>query len=258
MSIFFHYFIFIINCAFIFCDKCCEIGLRESPGYVLVKSNAKSLKSVIARKEVLNVEKCKEFAESKKALAFNFGSEESKNNFRSNYNGNCVALDCPEVHNFTALQNATGVKYYSSYPYWIWANDNSTNGSLSCVPKVGLFLFFEEPFNFAAARLTCGNLNSTLAHVISEERTEGLTKIIGNVPTFVGLSSQDRKRTWKNEFDEPLECFDYRAWGEREPSHSRGCVALTRPNLKDSPFWKVLPCNVECPFICEIPPAKYI
>lgn len=43
---------------------------------------------------------------------------------RSNYNTNCVALDCPEVHNFTALQNATGVKYYSSYPYWIWANDN--------------------------------------------------------------------------------------------------------------------------------------
>lgn len=79
MSIFFHYFIFTINFAFIFCDKCCEIGLRESPGYVLVKSNAKSLKTIIARKEVSNVEKCKEFAESKKALAFNFGWEESKN-----------------------------------------------------------------------------------------------------------------------------------------------------------------------------------
>lgn len=76
----------------------------------------------------------------------------------------------------------------------------ATNGSLSCVPRVGLFLFFEEPFNFPAAQLVCGKLNATLAHVISEERTEGLMRIIGNVPTFVGLSSQGEKRSWKNEF----------------------------------------------------------
>lgn len=79
MMLIFFFCIFALNCPITFGDKCCEISFRESPGYVLVKSNAKSLKTIIARKEVLNVEKCKEFAESKKALAFNFGRENSKN-----------------------------------------------------------------------------------------------------------------------------------------------------------------------------------
>ena len=63
------------NFEFILCNKCCSIGLRDPPGLNLVKINARSLKTVIARKEVSNVEKCKEFAEFKKGLAFNFGRE---------------------------------------------------------------------------------------------------------------------------------------------------------------------------------------
>ena len=74
MSILF-YSIFFLSFEVIFCNKCCQNGLRNPPRYILVKSNARSLKSVIARKEVSNVDKCKEFAKSKRGLAFNFGRE---------------------------------------------------------------------------------------------------------------------------------------------------------------------------------------
>ncbi|XP_033215589.1 lithostathine-1 [Belonocnema kinseyi] len=253
------FLILLLNFVFIFCNKCCSIDLRAPPGFTLVKFNARSLKNVVARKEVASMEKCKEFAESKKGLAFNFGREnftESSSIEDDLYNSNCIVLDCPEIHNFTALQNATGMKYYSSYPYWLWNNNNLTNGSISCVPRVGLFMFFEDRLNFTDARLSCQNLNGTLAHVISEERTEGLAKFIGNSPTYVGLSSQGEKRNWKNEIDEPLECFDYRAWDRGEPTNSRGCVVLFRKNLRAIPIWRVLPCKLSFPYICEIPPTK--
>lgn len=67
--------IFLLNFGFIFCNKCCSINLRAPARFTLVKFNARSFKNVIARKEVASVEKCKEFAESKKGLAFNFGRE---------------------------------------------------------------------------------------------------------------------------------------------------------------------------------------
>ena len=161
---------------------------------------------------------------------------------------------------------------------------------MSCVPGVGLFMFFEDRLNFTDARLSCQKLNGTLAHVVSEERTEGLANFVGNTPTYVGLSSQGEKRIWKNEFGikkknifyfkskvsklsnlkltynlfctinffpgESLECFDYRAWGEGEPTNSRGCVVLFRKNVKAIPIWRVSPCNLAFPYVCEIPPAK--
>lgn len=66
----------------------------------------------------------------------------------------------------------------------------------------------------------------------------------------------NRKYIVKFNTGEPLSCFDYRAWGEGQPSH-RGCVSLVNPSGESSPpFWKVVPCYVSLPFICEISPLS--
>lgn len=54
-------------------DCCKDVDSRSAISYQLIKSNAKSIKSVITRRRIASVAKCKDFAESKQALAFNFG-----------------------------------------------------------------------------------------------------------------------------------------------------------------------------------------
>lgn len=162
-----------------------------------------------------------------------------------------------------------------------------------------MFIFSSESLNYTQAQSFCRKRNASLAHVISEERTEGLAKFMSqNHSSFVGLSNKEG--IWKNDFGkwqffyrlylarqilrekesdkfaeyselyffphrkyiikfdtgESLSCFDYRAWGEGQPSH-RGCVTLVNPPAKSSPpFWKVVPCYVSLPFICEISPLS--
>lgn len=52
----------------------------------------------------------------------------------------------------------------------------------------------------------------------------------------------------------PLVCFDYRGWGPGEPSHHRGCVALESNGTKSEPVWKVVTCETELPYMCELKP----
>ncbi|KYM82961.1 hypothetical protein ALC53_06673 [Atta colombica] len=166
----------------------------------------------------------------------------------------CQVLQCPEDQNMTTLVPETNCKYYSMYPVLF----PPVNATMECIPKAGMFLFSSEILNYTEARNFCQKRNASLAHVISEERTEGLGKLMSqNFSRFIGLSSERNERIWKNEFGEPLSCFDYRAWGEEQPSHSKGCVALTNPSAKSSPpFWKVMPCHALLPFICEISPLS--
>ncbi|XP_012218290.1 uncharacterized protein [Linepithema humile] len=231
------------------CDRCCEISHRELPRYDLIKTNWRSNQPIISRKAVSNVSECNKFAASKKALAFNFVSARNRAGRRENM---CQALQCPEDHNMTTLVSAANYRYYSMYP--IFAPPAKT--MLRCIPRTGLFVLSSERLNYTQARNFCQERNASLTHVISEERTEGLGKLISqNFPSFVGLSNKDKEKIWKNEFGEPLSCFDYRAWGEGEPSHSKGCVTLVNPPAKNSPpFWKVVPCHTSMPFICEISP----
>ncbi|XP_078045983.1 uncharacterized protein LOC144474703 isoform X2 [Augochlora pura] len=207
----------------ILCDRCNRINLQPLPYYKLIKSNVRSNHLLLSRTVVRNVNECRQFALAKKALAFNYGLE-------SNHNE------------------------------WIWNTGNKrrkgTNFTLTCVPKTGIFVISNNYLNYSQAEISCQKINSTLAHIISEERTEGLAKYISeNTPTFVGLSSRDHEKIWKNQFDEPLSCFKYRAWGKGEPSHTRGCVTIIKPSESEhGPFWKVVPCNSLLHFICEISP----
>ncbi|XP_020286919.1 C-type lectin domain family 4 member E [Pseudomyrmex gracilis] len=157
----------------------------------------------------------------------------------------------------TTLVPAANYRYYSMYPVFV----PPANTTTECIPKAGVFVLSSERLNYTQARDFCRDQNASLAHVISEERTEGLGKFVSrDLPSFVGLSNNDKERIWKNEFGEPLSCFDYRAWGAGEPSHSKGCVGLANPSSSAAsdnlPFWRTVPCYTSLPFICEISPLS--
>lgn len=64
-----------------------------------------------------------------------------------------------------------------------------------------MFVFSSESLNYTQAQSFCRKRNASLAHVISEERTEGLARFVSqNRPSFVGLSKNDKEGIWKNEF----------------------------------------------------------
>ncbi|XP_032670449.1 uncharacterized protein LOC116843800 [Odontomachus brunneus] len=232
------------------CDRCCEMNNHELPQYELIKNNSRSKQPIISRKVVSNVSECEKFAASKKALAFNFVSARDRD---GGHEITCQALQCPEDHNMTTLVPVANHNYYSMYPVLV----PPENTTVECIPKAGIFLFSSESLNYTQARTFCREKNATLAHVISEERTEGLAKFVSStLPRYVGLSNNDKERIWKNDFGEPLSCFDYRAWGEGQPSHSKGCVVLLGSSKDMSPTWEVAPCHMSLPFICEVIPLS--
>ncbi|XP_068969179.1 uncharacterized protein [Bombus flavifrons] len=253
------YLIACLGLHLITCDNCCEINSRQLPYYKLMKSNARSNQLILSRKTVQNVNECRKFASVKKALAFNYGLDDDYEldigvqNKSKTTRKICQALQCPEIYNFTTLVKDKNYKYYSTYPSSIPTGSSFT---LVCVPRTGIFVFSSDNLNYSQARITCQKINASLAHIISEERTNGLAKYISpNTPTFVGLSNRGNGKFWMNEFDEPLLCFNYRAWGRGQPSHSKGCVTLVQPPQSQlGPFWKVVPCGSVLSFICEISP----
>ncbi|KAF3426297.1 hypothetical protein E2986_13347 [Frieseomelitta varia] len=246
----------------IMCDNCYQINSRQLPHYKLVKSNARSNQLILSRKMVQNVNECRNFASAKKALAFNYGTENDDHELNiGNQNKRrtrrmCQALECPEIYNFTTLVKDKNYKYYSTYPSIIPTGSNFT---LACIPKAGIFVFSSNNLNYSQAQTACQKINASLAHIISEERTNGVAKyILPNTPTFVGLSNRNDEKIWQNEFGESLSCFNYRAWGKGQPSHSKGCVTLVQ-QLEFGSFWNVVPCNSVLFFICEISPMyKYL
>ncbi|CAK9829597.1 CD209 antigen-like protein D [Anthophora retusa] len=258
--IIFVYFVTPSTLCLIKCDSCSQINSRELPYYRLTKSNARSNQLIFSTATVQNISECRKFAWIKKALAFNYGLEidyyewniSTQNRSRTTRKV-CQVLQCPEIYNFTTVVQDKSYKYYSMYPNFIQTGSNFT---LACIPRTGIFVFSSNNLNYNQAQIACQKMNASLAHIISEERTNGLAKYISlNTPTFVGLSNRNKENFWKNEYGEPLSCFNYRAWGKGQPSHSKGCVALVQLSTSESgSFWKVVPCDSMLTFICEISP----
>ncbi|KAI4497609.1 hypothetical protein M0802_007379 [Mischocyttarus mexicanus] len=238
------------------CDRCCGINFRKLPSYKLIRIGVRSNETIVSRKLVNHLHECKEFAASRKALAFNYGLNihlNGKN--KESHSGNlCQALQCPEIYNSSSLIRDKKYRYYSMYPNYV----DSGGGTIVCVPKAGLFILSNNNLNYTQAQMSCQKLNGSLAHVISEDRMNGLTKFLSHkISSYVGLSNNDVEEIWKNSFGyEPLSCFNYRAWGTGEPSNSKGCVSIltSSSNSHVTPFWKVTPCYVSLPYICEIFP----
>ncbi|XP_046745857.1 uncharacterized protein LOC124411048 [Diprion similis] len=230
--------------------QCSQISFRKNPVYALTKRCTRSTATPISRRNSEDLKSCREFAVSKKALAFNFRPKKySSNNIT--IDDNCIALECPvELHpQSTSLVKDSRFEYYSAY------GGNVAYGhgiKASCLPKVGVFRLADIPSNYSTARKECAAWGGKLAHVASAVRTDLLASLMtGNInAVFVGLSSEGKERLWKNEFDELLDCFDFRGWAQREPHSRRGCVALGKDRT-----WRVVSCYASLPFLCEILPS---
>ncbi|XP_034950002.1 uncharacterized protein [Chelonus insularis] len=238
---------------------CDEINYQALPKYNLYQKHARSTETIIIQKKLLSLRECKNFAILKKALAFNFNPTPNlSRREHDDYSFNCQVLNCPEIYSSTSLIRDQRYHYYSLYSRKLLPAKNNVNYIVTCVPKVGLFIFSKVRKNFTEAQQTCKNMHGTLAHIVSEERTQGLAKFI-NSPTFIGLNNRGKEQIWKNEFGEPLSCFRYRAWAKGEPTQSRGCTTLVKEitNKHDSrSFWKVASCSRRLTFVCEILPLK--
>ncbi|XP_057341112.1 uncharacterized protein LOC130678140 [Microplitis mediator] len=222
------------------------------PKYKLIKKYSRSMKSILLMLNATTLKQCQEFAIIRKAMAFNYYHHD-------NHKFNCQLLECPEINSFDSLVSDNKFFYYSMYPRKLLPE------RVRCLPRVGVFVISEESKSYREAQKSCEDINGKLAHIVSEERTQGLAKFISNndTPVFVGLSNRrsSKEHLWKNEFDEPLNCFDYRGWNKGEPSGSRGCVGLilTKSLISDkTPAWRVLSCSQPLPFICEVLPRVRI
>lgn len=131
------------------------------------------------------------------------------------------------------------------------ASENAT-----CVPSVGMFTLIKERSNYSVAYNVCTSLGGSLAHVASEIRNVKLSSLLR---ASTNSSSKERtayvglNETKLGEFftsnNEPLSCFDFRAWSPGHPPDIRkpGCVAITPESS-----WKVFNCNRKLMYICEI------
>lgn len=132
------------------------------------------------------------------------------------------------------------------------ANENST-----CIPSTGIFMLFKQRSNYSKAAETCSTYGGNLAHIVSEHRNIKLSALLRlstatskkERNAYVGLSEPRKRGEFLTSFNEPLQCFNFRAFALGHPSliRARGCVALTPEG-----FWKVFRCNRKLLFVCEL------
>ncbi|GAB0098054.1 uncharacterized protein DMENIID0001_137440 [Sergentomyia squamirostris] len=243
----------------------------------------RSNKSIVAVEYFRTVKECAKFARENKALAFNFSPTkrgminkfEKKNKTITHYNKNkspsgkdiieqseeyynCQILQCPELRNFSTLINDTRFDYYSAY-----VNPPPPENA-SCLPGVGMFIYYEKPENYSRAFNACREINSSLADILSDLRTSSLSQLMQSKfnsthkeMAFVDLKEKEHnkttlKSTFCTSYEYPLECYAYRAWSPGFPRRFKNtaCVTITTTNS-----WKVVPCSLKQPFICELFPT---
>lgn len=162
---------------------------------------------------------------------------------------NCELLACPEFQNLSHIINDTRFDYYSLY-----ANPLPPINS-TCIPTVGIFQYYNEFANYSMATKTCFKGNGSLAHILSEKRTNSLSNFIQQQQNitrvkvaYVGLNETVRNK-FRTSADEPIECSLFRAWAPNHPVQRKilRCVALT-----DEDSWHTFTCLKRLPFICEI------
>lgn len=162
---------------------------------------------------------------------------------------NCELLACPEFSNFSHIINDTRFDYYSLYAIPL-PPINST-----CIPAVGVFQYYNEFANYSVATQRCFLGNGSLAHILSETRTNSLSNFIHQQQNitrvkvaYVGLNETIRNK-FRTSANEPIECSLYRAWSPGHPMQKNilRCIALT---VEDS--WQTFACSKRLPFICEI------
>lgn len=124
--------------------------------------------------------------------------------------------------------------------------------NITCIPSIGIFLYSEEHLNFTDALEMCKTMGGSLAHVLSDRRTNALSLIIHEKSSHVFNSNLINgsptvappngttvlpplrlRHAWVGlheekligEFfttteEEPIECFLYRAWHPGHPKYA--------------------------------------
>lgn len=106
----------------------------------------------------------------------------------------------------------------------------------TCVPFVGVFLFVEQRENYTKALNVCLNNGGSLAHVVTELRTNSLSLLVDDhyrttlkSSVYVGLNEtwdtfnttsdmyRNSGRSFITAIQEPIQCFRYRAWAPGYP-----------------------------------------
>lgn len=120
-----------------------------------------------------------------------------------------------------------------------------------------MFWFYKERQNYSTAIATCKSINGQLAHIVSERRTNELSKFVENsmissknAMAYVGLNETDHGRKFITSNAEPLECFDYRAFAPGHPPEIRkpSCIVI----VSGKKVWKAISCAKKIEFICEL------
>ncbi|XP_062548210.1 uncharacterized protein LOC134213292 [Armigeres subalbatus] len=249
----------------------------------------RSNRTIVGLINVNSVADCADYARKKHGMAFNYGPKErNETNFfevlkaqeaaKSNQSTtpskgtdtitadpeeffNCQVLECPEYRNLSTIVNDTRFDYYSLF------TRPPPSENATCIPSVGMFILNDNKLNYTQAFNVCHTLGGSLAHVVSEIRTNMLSKMVANEAganmnrnitsikenvtlgeAYVGLN-EITKGAFITSGKEPLECFLYRAWAPGHPSKTRqaGCVAVTTNHS-----WTVHNCNKSLQYICEL------
>lgn len=125
----------------------------------------------------------------------------------------------------------------------------------TCIPSVGVFQYYNEFANYSMAAQRCHTDNGSLAHILSEKRTNSLSNFIHEqrnitrvTVAYVGMNETVRHK-FRTSANEPIECSLYRAWAPGHPIQRNvlRCVALT-----DEDSWQTFSCAKKLPFICEV------
>ncbi|XP_037912462.1 uncharacterized protein LOC119652415 isoform X2 [Hermetia illucens] len=257
---------------------------RNIDRFHLLRKCQRSLQSIVGLNNTDSARDCGQFTKSVKGLAFNYRPSfqrfncfdtklrsENKTSFPRKQSHrhildqpeqyyNCLALSCPEIGNLTTLVGDSHFNYYTLY-----ANPIPSR-NITCIPELGLFEVHDSLRNFSAALTACSNGSGTsLAHVISEDRTNGFADLMRAKfsnkklkvrAAYVGLNySTPSKEFQTTKTKENLLCYTYRAWAPGYPrNHGHdGCVAVTTNNS-----WVTTDCTKPLPFICEIHPSAPI
>lgn len=114
--------------------------------------------------------------------------------------------------------------------------------------------------NYTTSILKCQENNGDLANILSEVRTNVLSKLIKDnlrlwyKAAYVGLDDIKEEGKFETSSGNLMSCYKFRAWA---PGHPRtvdkdaDCVVLD-----DNRMWRVINCNETLPFVCELYPES--
>ncbi|CAH0762917.1 unnamed protein product [Bemisia tabaci] len=228
--------------------RCAEITKKPATRFHLVQPCSFSRMVIVGLTRAPSLERCAVFAHRKQGLAINYN--QAGNDMASN----CLVLDCPEYDTLLSLQPHSSFDYYSLYSRPI-PEENTT-----CIPGVGMVYLHRGKVNYSEAEDLCENKGGRLASVVSESRTNGLSRLVATLGTqnkltvaYVGLADTKVEGQFISSKNEPLRCFPYRAWAPSEPRHKKSredCAVIDSRNS-----WRVVDCKSKHPFLCELTPS---